>query len=295
MTDFLSELNSLFTMAFAVASMLSMGLSIRLMQMLEPLRNGRLVLMALLANFVVVPGAALILSRVLPLALDLQIGLLLVGAVAGAPMTVKLAQIARGNLAFAVSLVALLVVGTVLYLPLALPLLLPGVRVDAMAIATPLALQILLPLVVGIFVHERYEEGADAIQPVMGQIANISLVLMIILSLGLNFSTVLQLFGTGAITAMIALIAIGLVAGYLLGGPNGSTKRVLSVGTGQRNLAAAFVIAGGNFADRPDVLSFVAAVGLIGMLIVFPVAGEFGRRHNAENATEVAEAAAAGG
>jgi hypothetical protein len=53
---------------------------------------------------------------------------------------------------------------------------------------------------------------------------------------------------------------------------------VVALGTAQRNMAACFTIAAGNFADRPDVLVFLAAAGLVGMVIVMPLAAEFGKR-----------------
>ena len=74
---------------------------------------------------------------------------------------------------------------------------------------------------------------------------------------------------------------ISLLAGYLLGGPGADTKQVLALGTGQRNLSAAFIIGGGNFADQPNVLVYVAAAGLVGMFVLFPAAGEFGKRSKA--------------
>src|SRR5262249_59055210 len=55
---------------------------------------------------------------------------LLLGAAAGAPFLPLLAQIAKSNLAFAVGLMVLLMVVTVGYLPVVLPLLLPGVAVN---------------------------------------------------------------------------------------------------------------------------------------------------------------------
>ncbi|RPI95252.1 MAG: hypothetical protein EHM39_11860, partial [Chloroflexi bacterium] len=93
---------------FVVTSMLSMGLSLTISQILAPLHSGRLVVMALLANFVVVPAAAYLISRVIPLSDPLQIGLLIVGAAAGAPFLPKLAQVAKANVAFAVGLMTLL-------------------------------------------------------------------------------------------------------------------------------------------------------------------------------------------
>jgi bile acid:Na+ symporter, BASS family len=103
--------------------MMSMGLSLTVSQILQPLRNIRLVVLALAVNFVVVPAAAFALSRIIPLDQDVQIGLLLMGTAAGAPFIPKLAQIAKANVAFAVELMALLMLVTIVYLPIVLPLL----------------------------------------------------------------------------------------------------------------------------------------------------------------------------
>ena len=106
----------------------------------------RLVVLSLLANFVLMPLAAVGLAALLRLDQPLGVGLLLLGAAAGAPFLPKLAQIAKGNLAFGVGLMVLLMVVTVGYLPLVLPLLLPGVSVNPAQIARSLFLLMLLPL-----------------------------------------------------------------------------------------------------------------------------------------------------
>jgi len=59
--------------------------------------------------------------------------------------------------------------------------------------------------------------------------------------LALNFQNVLALFGTGAVAVTLLLVAVSVLAGYFLGGPSVNTKRVLALGTGQRNLSAAFM------------------------------------------------------
>jgi BASS family bile acid:Na+ symporter len=293
MAEVLTALSNVFTLTFVVTSMFSMGLGLTIPQITGPLRNARLVILALVANFVVVPLVAVVLSRVIPLEQDPQIGLLLLGTAAGAPFLPKLAQIARANVAFAVGLMALLVVATVVYLPLVLPLLLPGVRVDAGSIALTLILEILVPLAIGLIVKARWDEAAQGLVHPMSQIANISLALLLVLMLGLNIGKVLGLFGSGAILAMLLLIAVSVVGGYLLGGPGVDTKRVLALGTGQRNMAACFTIATSSFADRPDVLVMLAAAGLVAMVIVMPIAAEFGKRSRApadQSAQQPAEA-----
>ena len=278
MENVLSALQNLFTLTFVVTSMLSMGLSLTVSQIIQPLKNTRLVIMALAANFVIVPAVAFALSRIIPLDQSVQIGLLLLGTAAGAPFLPKLAQIAKANVAFSVGLMTILIIVTIVYLPIVLPLLLPGVEVDAGKIALTLIVTMLVPLLIGLVIKARYEGAAGEVVPVMSQISTISLALLLVLMLGLNISNVIDLFGTGAIIATVLFIAISIAAGYLLGGPSTDTKQVLALGSGQRNLSAAFIIATGSFADQPNVLVFLAAAGLVGMFTLFPTAAEFGKR-----------------
>ena len=69
-------------------------------------------------------------AKVLWLDEPFGVGLLLLGCAAGAPFLPKLAQLAKGNLPFGVGAMVLLMVITVTYLPIVLPLLLPGVAVN---------------------------------------------------------------------------------------------------------------------------------------------------------------------
>ena len=65
--QFFSAIAALAGLTFVVASMLGTGLSLTVAQILQPLKNARLVILALLANFVLVPLLAFAITRVLPL------------------------------------------------------------------------------------------------------------------------------------------------------------------------------------------------------------------------------------
>lgn len=278
MAEFLSTLQSLFTVAFVVSSMLVMGLSLTVGQIVEPLRNLRLVVLALIASFVIVPATAVVLKTVIPMDQQLQIGLILMACAHGAPFLPKVTLIAKGNLAFSVGLMTLLIIATVIYLPIVLPLLLPGVSIDATQIALSLFGQMIVPLLIGLFVRWRWQEAADEFKKPLAQISNVSLVLLLVLMLGLNIQNVIGLFGSGALIAIVILTAVAAVSGYLLGGPGIETRGVLAMGTALPNMAAGFLIAGNSFADQPNVLVFLAGAGLIVMGIVFPMAAELGKR-----------------
>jgi BASS family bile acid:Na+ symporter len=276
-SEIVATLTRAFTLAFVITSMFGLGLGLTVRDIISPLRNLRLLLASLVANFVIVPAAAWVLSRILPLEPDLQVGLVVFSAVAGAPLVLKEVQLARGDVPFAVSLVTLQVVATVLYLPFALPLLIPGIAVDTVSVAMPLILEILLPLGLGLLMNVRYDEEAEMTRPVMSSVSNLSLALMLALNLS-NVGQVLGLLGTGAIMATMLLVLAGFGAGWLLGGPTAATRRTLALGTAQRNFAAAFVIGGSSFAGRPAVMVLLLAAALISMVLLLPAAGEIGKR-----------------
>ena len=142
-----------------------------------PMSNPRLIVFALLSNFVLMPLCAVALSTMLQLDQALGVGILLLGCAAGAPFLPKLAELAKGNLPFAVGTMVLLMVVTVGYLPIVLPLLLPGVAVNPAKIAQSLVLLMLLPLGVGLALKSRYEELAARVKPVLDGISNVSLIL----------------------------------------------------------------------------------------------------------------------
>ena len=268
--EILSKAATVAMLSFVVSSMLAMGAGLTVPQIAEPLRNARLVILTLLANFVVMPLGALALAKVLWLDEPLGIGLLLLGCAAGAPFLPKLAELAKGNLAFAVGAMVLLMVVTIGYLPVVLPLLLPGVTVDPWQIARSLLLLMLLPLVIGLGLKAYYGDLAARVKPALDWISNVSLILLVCLITAANIDKVLQVFGTRGILAGILFIALGLGTGWLLGGPETETKRVMALGTGQRNIAAALVVASQSFSD-PKVVVMVIVVAIVGLVVLMPL------------------------
>ncbi|MDD1695365.1 MAG: hypothetical protein LUQ54_00565, partial [Methanoregula sp.] len=54
-------------------------------------------------------------------------------------------------------------------------------------------------------------------------------------------------------------------------------RKVLALGTGQRNLAAAFAVASSNFASNPDVLIEVMDVSVLGLALLMVIAAYLAR------------------
>jgi BASS family bile acid:Na+ symporter len=263
-------------LTFVVSSMLAVGLSLTVREIVTPLRNGKLLTLAVLANFVLMPLAAILIARVLQLAQPLGVAFIILGAAAGAPFLPKLATVAEGNLAFSVGLMVLLMVLTVGYMPVVMPLLLQGVSVDPTKIARSLVLLMLLPLLFGLAVRARAAAVAGRAASVLNRVSSASLTIMIVLLVVTNARNIVGLFGTRGILASVVFLIVGLAVGWLLGGSSRDAKSVLALGTAQRNIAAALVVGGQNFED-PKVVVMVAVVAIVGLLVLMPLARQFGK------------------
>lgn len=276
MDEIIEILAVLSMLVFVIGSMASMGLSLKVRQLVDPLKNPRLVILALVVNFLLVPIVAYVITLILPMDESLNIGLILLATAAGAPFLPKLAEVAKGNIALSVGLMVLLMVVTVVYLPIVLPLLLQGVAVNPWDIAQSLIVLMLIPLAVGLFINARWEEMAVKIQPSFGQASNLAIIVLTVLGLVLNFSDMIGLVGSWGILAGVLFIGISAALGYLLGGSDSGSKSVMGLGTGQRNISAALVVAGQNFGM--DVMTYLMVVAVVGLVILMPLAGELGKR-----------------
>ena len=262
---------------FVISSTLAVGLGLTIQQILAPLRNARLVVLSLLANFVLTPLVAIGLAKVLGLEEPLGVGLLLVGVAAGAPFLLKLADLAKSNMPFAVGLMVVLMVITVGYVPIILPLLLEGVSVNPANIARSLILLMLIPLAGGLALRAWHPPGAARVRAVVAPVSSISRIFVVTLTTAGHFGSVVSILGSFGIVSAIVFTAICFGIGWVLGGPGADTRGVLSLGTAQRNTAAAFVVAGQNFSD-PRVVVMIAVVMIVAFAMLMPLARVLARR-----------------
>ncbi|MGC9516178.1 MAG: bile acid:sodium symporter family protein [Methanomicrobiales archaeon] len=278
MVVILQQFANLSILIYVISTMLSMGLGFFPKQFIEPLKDKKLVLKALAANFIFIPIITYILLQLIPLRPGLAIGLVLMAAGAGSPFMLKLVQFTKGDMAFAVGLMLILSTVTLIYMPLVLSFLLPDVSVNTVSIAVSLLILIFLPLIGGTAVKWRYSNLAKIIKPTINQISNIFLFVVVVLYLVLNYQDFLAVFGTGSLVAALIFILTSFLVGYLLGGPSKNTKTVLGVGTAIRNSSAAFVVALANFSSEYDVMAMIIVVYSLSIILMMLISGELGKR-----------------
>jgi BASS family bile acid:Na+ symporter len=265
---------------FVVTSMLGMGASLTMSMILQPLKNVKLVILALVANFLLVPALAYAITLVLPIAEDQKIGLIVLGCAAGAPFLPKLAQNAKGSLGFSVGLMVLLMVATIIYMPIVMPLLLQGVSVNPWDIAKSLIVLMLIPLAIGLLIRAHSVEDGDHWKDLMGKISTVGLLIMMVTALALNISSIIDFIGSWGLLALILFLVGSLIIGVLLGGRDPGIRAVMGLGTAQRNISAAIVVVTQNFAGT-DTLPFTLVAAILGLLILMPAAKRMGGKQAA--------------
>lgn len=268
LVQFLEKLSLL---SFLACSMTAAGLDLEPQALAGPLRDLRFVGVALALNFLLAPALALALISVIPLESGLANGLLLAGGAAGAPFLPKLLQVARGDPARGVALMALLTAGTLVFLPLALPRMIAGFDARPWEIAGPMLLWIVAPLLAGMAVRHFKPALAMRLSPPLGKAGSVFLLVFFILLVKVNWKALSGLLGSGALIAAALHALLLFLAGWWLGGPRVEMRSVLGLGTSARNFGAAMVPAATSLRD-PQVLLMLVASAIAGLVVSFSAA-----------------------
>ena len=292
----LSALIGVSVPAFAIASMLSMGLRTPLRAFHDQLRDRRTVLAVLGANFVVVPAVGTLLIWLLSDLLPRQTGegFVIALCAAGAPFVLQLGAMARIPYGETAGPMAVLLLGSIVFMPLVVPFLLRDVEVHGWSVAELLLGTMLSPMIAGIVVAAVWPGRADAFARIAGGVAAVSAVLMFLSGFGANSGFVLQLLLSPVMLVAAGLVALAFAAGRFAGDLSGDTLTVPdgpAILTSQRNIAAALLVARTGAENSEAAGSIVVAILLlsaVGFVMLVPyalVSGYLRRRRAGERAT----------
>ncbi|HJG51521.1 MAG TPA: Na+-dependent transporter [Brachybacterium faecium] len=290
----LGQLISISVPAFAIASMLSMGLRTPLRAFRDQLRDRRTVLSVLGANFVVVPAVGTLLIWLLADLLPSQTGegFVIALCAAGAPFVLQLGAMARIPYGETAGPMAVLLLGSILFMPLVVPFLLRDVSVDGWAVAQLLLGTMLSPMIAGIVIAAVWPQRADLFARIAGGAAAVSAVLMFLSGFGAHSVFVLQLLLSPVMLVAVGLVVLAFAAGRFAGDLAGDTLTVgdgPAILTSQRNIAAALLVArtGAEDGDGSIVVA-ILLLSAVGFVILVPYAlasGYLRRRRAGEQAT----------
>jgi len=287
--EVLTAIAKIGAVVFVVGSLLSMGLSFTLSQLITPLKNARLVIVVLIANFIVVPAFAWGITEVLPLDDELAYGLIILGCVAGAPFIPKEVQAAKGNLAAGVAVMFLLMVVTIVYAPIVLPWILEGAEVSGWDLASSLIVSMAIPLALGLVLKASFPKDAPGWAALAGKASGLGGVALIGIGLVLQIENIFSLIGSWGFLALAVFVLGSLIVGYFAGGSDDGMRKVTGLGTAQRNVAAAILVATISFSGTLTVTYILVAAILLPVILI-PIAKWMGGRTEADSESATAPA-----
>lgn len=276
MVEFLRSTIQFIAPVFIISTMLNVGLTQRLSDIAQHLKNWPFVLKMLLANFVFAPLLMIVALHFAPFDPALKAGLLIFSLGAGAPLLIKLTQTAEHEVALGAAVMMLLTVVTVVYMPIVLPMVLSGVSVDAVAVARSLLMQLLLPIVAGMLLAQFVPGVVKKVQPWVGKLGSIALYALIVVTLVGYYPNLLDIVGKGAFLVGLAFVGAAFGLGYLAGAGKDHLEDIGGLGTAQRNTAAGVIIALENFSN-PNVLVMLTLANMLGIVMLLLIAKALSR------------------
>ena len=148
-------------LVFTVSNLAAMGLQVRVPEVAVALRNKKSLALIFVWGWVLGPAVGYLITRILPLAEPYVVVVFLCSLAPCAPFLQQMVDKARGDMGFAGAFVPLVMVGTVVLMPMMAPLLITGVTISTMALAKPLLLTILLPLIIGAAIRHLRRQGGN--------------------------------------------------------------------------------------------------------------------------------------
>ncbi|MFC2613230.1 MAG: bile acid:sodium symporter family protein [Eikenella corrodens] len=219
-------------------------------------QHPKAVLIGVVAQFVIMPTTAYLLSLALNLPPEVAIGVVLVGACPGGTASNVMTFLARGNVALSVAVTS---ISTLLA-----PLLTPAVfflfanqwiDVSATTMLVSILQMVLLPIVLGVVAHTLFRKQTAAALDVLPLISVLAIVLIIGAvvagSRAQIIETGLLIFGVVVLHNAIGY-ALGFLAAKLFGLPYDAQK-TLAIEVGMQNSGLGAALAKAHFAMMPLV------------------------------------------
>jgi BASS family bile acid:Na+ symporter len=240
----------------------------------EAFRNPGLLVRALAAMFVVMPVIAVLIARNSGLNRALLVALLLL-ALSPVPPVLPSKQIkAGGGAAFVLGLFVVSAVAAILIVPAGVTLI--G-RLFDRNLEVPFSVtgaivgpSVLLPVVAGLLIARFAPALAGRVARPISTFAGILLLAAFVPVLWTAWPAVVAQMTNFTLIAVVGFVAVGLLTGQLLGGPDPQTRTALALATATRHPGVALAVLGVVEPANREVMPVILLYLLVGMIASAP-------------------------
>ncbi|GAA4621187.1 bile acid:sodium symporter family protein [Actinoallomurus vinaceus] len=272
------------TVIFIAATMFAAGLGATLPALRAILATPLLLVLALVANLVVIPLLGWGIATLFGLPTAAFIAIVLAASSPGGPFGAKLGMIQKGDVvAGAAMQVLLAAAGSVTFGVTANAILTAakvgtGISLPVAALVRTVAVLQLIPFAVGLLTRHYASSTARSWHPAAVTVSNVTFLIVLAGMLLGNWREVVALIGSRTPLAGSVLAAVAFASGTLLA--TGSPARRTTMGgvAAVRNAGPALAAVGIAFSDTPAVLGALATVLLSGLAAALPIAAVLSRR-----------------
>src|SRR5262249_48345501 len=147
----------------------------------------------------------------------------------------------------------------------------PGLAADPWSIAKPLIVVLVVPLMLGFALGGLDPKRLGPLLALARKVANGSFLLLLVLLIVVDLGAILGMFGSFALAAYSAFVLAMVGLGYAVGATDRSTQSVFALCAGNRNIAAALVVAETSLNDLAVTVMLLAA-SLVGLALLLGLA-----------------------
>jgi predicted Na+-dependent transporter len=263
----LKELLSSFAQITLFAVMLSMGMVLGFRGMVRLWRQPSLLLRCVVAAFVAVPLAAMVVTKVLPLSFEVRAGIAAMAVIPGAPVIYRKMLKGPGDAELAGSFQATMALLSIALVPLWFGIISALYPAGASASLAVVFKQVMLvqgvPLLAGAAIAHWLPDLADDFNEPLNRISSTMLIGVVLLVVVMGLSLVLKA-GPLPILAVVLMAAAGLVSGHYLAGSDPTARQTIALANGSRNAGLALALITLNFPTvAHEVLVTIAAYAVM--------------------------------
>jgi len=224
---------------FTVFNLLTIGLQVQIPKVISKVSNLKFLGIMLFWGWIVGPALGFLLTLIIPLAEPYVMVMFIASLAPCAPFLPPMIERAHGDIDFAGGFIPIASIGTVIFLPLLAPVMIKGISIDPIALAKPLIMTVLIPLVFGAILKTYAEKVADKIFKPVKLIGNLATLTTIVMALLVYSKMMISTAGSFAMLSITIFTVVMAFLTYRFGfGFKQAERSIMSLGMGTRNIAA---------------------------------------------------------
>jgi len=229
-----------------ITIMFCMGITLKVEDFKRVLKRPKVIALTIFLQFLLMPLAAFVVSKLFNLSDELLVGMVLVGAVSGGTASNVIAYLAKADVALSITMTVVSTLLSIVITPY-LTLLYVGQTIPVPAFSMLLSILkiVFIPVVAGLVINHFFHKFIEKRHDIFALFSIISIVFIIGIIIGLNENRI----STIALSLMLAIIfhnLLGMIGGFYITKFFGFDKKeckTVAIEVGMQNSGLAVVLA----------------------------------------------------